>query len=418
MNFIEKHSKILAVALCACACGPVLSTVYAYETQPGWHGEGKNRSYVLESTRQEATGLTEINDELYYFDQDGKLQFGWQTVGNDVYYFTSEGTAATGKTSLQGTTYNFQEDGMLLQGWQDDGTYFNDQGEQVKASWMEIDGVKYYFDAEGYSVTGWQDIEGKKYYFNEDGSMATGQVTVDGTTYHLTDAGELKTGWITEGDNSFYYNENGEQVKDQSIDIEGKKYFFDANGVMLKDTTKDGYTIASDGVATETVEESAPVQEETQTQAPAQSQEQTQTPAQSTPQTPSNSVSNNGSSSNSAVQQPQAPSNSGSVNTGSVSSSAIASAALAQVGVNQDCTMLVTNALKAVGINFHGWPSDYASLGSWTSNPVPGDIIIYSGHVAIYIGNGQAVHGGWNGYTTVVFSVNCSNALVGYIHVG
>ena len=47
MNFIEKHSKILAVALCACACGPVLSTVYAYETQPGWHGEGKNRSYVL-----------------------------------------------------------------------------------------------------------------------------------------------------------------------------------------------------------------------------------------------------------------------------------------------------------------------------------------------------------------------------------
>ena len=59
---------------------------------------------------------------------------------------------------------------MLLQGWQDDGTYFNDQGEQVKASWMEIDGVKYYFDAEGYSVTGWQDIEGKKYYFNEDGS--------------------------------------------------------------------------------------------------------------------------------------------------------------------------------------------------------------------------------------------------------
>lgn len=223
----------------------------------------------------------------------------------------------------------------------------------------------------------------------------------------------MKTGWVTEGDNSFYYNENGEQVKDQSIDIEGKKYFFDANGVMLKDTTKDGYTIASDGVATETVEESAPVQEETQTQAPAQSQEQTQTPAQSTPQTPSNSGSNNGSSNNSSVQQPQAPSNSG-----SVSSSAIASAALAQVGVNQDCTMLVTNALKAVGINFHGWPSDYASLGSWTSNPVPGDIIIYSGHVAIYIGNGQAVHGGWNGYTTVVFSVNCSNALVGYIHVG
>lgn len=94
----------------------------------------------------------------------------------------------------------------------------------------------------------------------------------------------------------------------------------------------------------------------------------------------------------------------------------IADAALAQVGVTQDCTMLATNALKAVGINFHGWPAEYAALGSWTNNPVPGDIIIYQGHVAIYIGNGQAVHGGWNGWTTVVSSVSCGNPLIGYIH--
>ena len=98
-------------------------------------------------------------------------------------------------------------------------------------------------------------------------------------------------------------------------------------------------------------------------------------------------------------------------------SQAIANAALAQVGASQDCTMLVTNSLKAVGISFHGWPYQYASLGSWTDNPVPGDIIIYDGHVAIYIGNGQAVHGGWLGVTTVVSSVQCTNALVGYIHV-
>ena len=69
MNFIEKHSKILAIALCACACGPVLSTAYAYENQPGWHGEGADRYYVLESNRKEATGLTEIDGELYYLDR-------------------------------------------------------------------------------------------------------------------------------------------------------------------------------------------------------------------------------------------------------------------------------------------------------------------------------------------------------------
>lgn len=95
----------------------------------------------------------------------------------------------------------------------------------------------------------------------------------------------------------------------------------------------------------------------------------------------------------------------------------IAEAAKAQIGVEQDCTMLVTNSLKAVGINFHGWPIEYKTLGEWTDSPVPGDIIIYEGHVALYIGNGRAIHGGWMGHTTREWSVECSNRLIGYVHV-
>lgn len=95
----------------------------------------------------------------------------------------------------------------------------------------------------------------------------------------------------------------------------------------------------------------------------------------------------------------------------------IADAALAQLGVYQDCTMLVTNSLKAVGINFHGAPYAYSTLGEWTDNPVPGDICIYQGHVALYIGNGQAVHGGWLGNQTVISTVACTNPFIGYIHV-
>lgn len=95
----------------------------------------------------------------------------------------------------------------------------------------------------------------------------------------------------------------------------------------------------------------------------------------------------------------------------------IAEAAIAQIGVEQDCTMLVTNSLKAVGINFHGWPIEYKTLGEWTDSPVPGDIIIYEGHVALYIGNGRAIHGGWYGHSTVEWSVGCSNQIIGYVHV-
>lgn len=95
----------------------------------------------------------------------------------------------------------------------------------------------------------------------------------------------------------------------------------------------------------------------------------------------------------------------------------IADAALAQVGVYQDCTMLVTNALAAIGINFHGAPAAYLSLGQLTDTPVPGDICVYQGHVALYIGNGQAVHGGWLGNQTVVSTVECTNPFIGYVHV-
>lgn len=99
-------------------------------------------------------------------------------------------------------------------------------------------------------------------------------------------------------------------------------------------------------------------------------------------------------------------------------SSTIAAAALAQVGVRQDCTMLVSNALAAAGIYFHGWPYEYLSLGTVTSSPQPGDIAVYDGHVAVYIGDGLCVHGGFNGGNTEVYSVSCSNALIGFVHVG
>ena len=102
----------------------------------------------------------------------------------------------------------------------------------------------------------------------------------------------------------------------------------------------------------------------------------------------------------------------------SANGNTVLSAAYSQLGVGQDCTSLVSNSLAAAGIYFHGWPQQYASLGSWTSNPVPGDIVIYDTHVAIYAGGGKAVHGGWNGGTTGVGPVYCSANLMGYIHIG
>ena len=103
---------------------------------------------------------------------------------------------------------------------------------------------------------------------------------------------------------------------------------------------------------------------------------------------------------------------------------AIYQAALAQLGTFQDCTMLVTNALKAVGINFHDWPAGYMSLGTVVpaSQAQPGDLVYYANggmgaaHIGVYAGNGQAIHGGWNGNQTVINTANLGSGPV-YIRV-
>jgi len=91
------------------------------------------------------------------------------------------------------------------------------------------------------------------------------------------------------------------------------------------------------------------------------------------------------------------------------SAGSVLDAAYAQLGIGQDCTMLVSNSLRAVGINYHSAPAGYIGLGTSVSlsDAQPGDIIYYQNagagvpHVAIYAGNGQAVHGGYMGSTVV-----------------
>lgn len=99
---------------------------------------------------------------------------------------------------------------------------------------------------------------------------------------------------------------------------------------------------------------------------------------------------------------------------------AIAAAAYAQLGIAQDCTALATNSLSAVGIHFHGWPAEYLALGRVVpaSEAQAGDLAYYPNggmgvaHIAVYVGNGMAVHGGWNGGTTALFSVNVGSGPV------
>lgn len=100
----------------------------------------------------------------------------------------------------------------------------------------------------------------------------------------------------------------------------------------------------------------------------------------------------------------------------------VLNAAMAQLGEYQDCVKMVADALATVGIYWYKWPWEYAQIGDWVpmDQAVPGDILIYAdggagvGHVAIYAGNGQAVHGGFNGNETRLFSAYVGSGPVAY----
>lgn len=98
----------------------------------------------------------------------------------------------------------------------------------------------------------------------------------------------------------------------------------------------------------------------------------------------------------------------------SSTNAAILESAKSQLGAIQDCTVLGEQALKAAGVSGVGdeSPASLMAFGTQVSNPQPGDFVYYEDggagvpHNAIYIGDGKAIHSGWEGNQTVVESVN------------
>ncbi|MFC9334381.1 NlpC/P60 family protein [Arthrobacter sp. NPDC057009] len=77
---------------------------------------------------------------------------------------------------------------------------------------------------------------------------------------------------------------------------------------------------------------------------------------------------------------------------------AILASAYAQIGITQDCTAMVEKALGAAGIRVGDLaPMQFLNHGKVVSTPQPGDMVVQSGHVAIYAGGGKVISGGMNG---------------------
>ena len=231
---------------------------------------------------------------------------------------------------------------------------------------------------------GWQEIEGKSYYFSEDGtvnSSKTEKATTASVSSNIT--GEVKETVATASQ---------EAVKEET---EQKA----AEVVETPVTTTE---------ATDTTEATAETPAPEQTETPAPEQTVTPAPEQTTP-----------------APEVQAPAETPATST---LGQRISAEAQKLVGVTDGlwCTQVVQQALANAGVSdaYQLWPDQYAGqYGYYTNDPQEGDLLYYNNggrgvdHIAIYIGNGQAVHGNYEGKTVIASAYLSTAASPQFIRV-
>ena len=228
---------------------------------------------------------------------------------------------------------------------------------------------------------GWQEIEGKSYYFSEDGTVNSSK-TENATTASVSSniTGEVKETVATASQ---------EAVKQETEE----KAAVEEAPVETPEVTPEETTDTTD--TTETPEApAAPVEtpsvDTNTTVTPDTSTDQVTPEAPAVPETPAT---------------PEAPAD-------STLGDRISAAAQELVGVTDGlwCTQVVQQALANAGVSdaYQLWPDQYVGVyGYYTDSPQAGDLLYYNNggrgidHIAIYIGNGMAVHGNYNGKTVI-----------------
>lgn len=135
-------------------------------------------------------------------------------VDGDVYYFNNEGYMVTGWRKLEGDWY-----------------YFNGSGAMVMRKWLKDDGDWYYLGGDGAMYTGLKKVGSDTYYFSSSGAMLTGWVKTGGDWYYFTDSGEMKTGWLKDDGTWYFLGKDGKMLT--GIQNDGSDlYYMRATGAM------------------------------------------------------------------------------------------------------------------------------------------------------------------------------------------
>jgi cell wall-associated NlpC family hydrolase len=273
---------------------------------------------------------------------------------------------------------------------------------------------------------GWQEIEGKSYYFSEDGtvnSSKTEEATTASVSSNIT--GEVKETVATASQEAV--KEETEQKAAEVVETPVTTTETPAETPAPEQTEtpapEQNVTPAPEQTETPAPEQNVtPAPEQTETPAPEQNvapaPEQTETPAPEQNVTPAPEQTT-------PAPEVQAPAETPATST---LGQRIAAEAQKLVGVTDGlwCTQVVQQALANAGVSdaYQLWPDQYAGqYGYYTNDPQVGDLLYYNNggrgvdHIAIYIGNGQAVHGNYEGKTVIASAYLSTAASPQFIRV-
>ena len=197
-------------------------------------------------SKEKGTWVEDSNGWKY--KEGGKyVTNSWKDIDGKRYYFDANGYRVTGWQTIGGKKYFFMPEGYMMTGWISFGStrYYLDKNGVMQTGWQTIDGKRYFFMPEGYMMRGWISFGQTRYYLDSNGVMVTGKQVIDGTTYTFASDGKLivesKRGWKTVNGKKYYYNENGVAVTGWQT-IDGKKYFFMPEGYMMTGWISFGQT--------------------------------------------------------------------------------------------------------------------------------------------------------------------------------
>ncbi len=231
----------------------------------GWFADETGTYYFMLGTANAVTGLNGIEDGVYYFNEAAQLQTGWLELDGNTFLFnpaengklytgwwsdptvgtryldTTDGHMITGLSVIDKDMYYFNEQGFLQSGWVElEGvTYLfnpNDGGKLYRGWWTDATGTYYLDPTDAHRTTGLAAVEGSVYYFNEAGQMQVGLVTVNGATYYFGADGKMLTGMQTIGDGIYYFGVDGTMVTGL-VQTKDAIYYAGADGKLVMNQT-------------------------------------------------------------------------------------------------------------------------------------------------------------------------------------